>query len=171
MQTCNFASSTSSIWIKILIISMFDLFWVSNFIKIGHVAILRPNVKFHKNRTCCNFETKSVAKYLISGQGPQFQISYIWLTNLTCSEFQILYSIVECISFLRPNFPGMRGLILVLVSNVCYLTVILIFLVVTWWLLLVTWLLLVVNARYWWLLLVTAHYCSFPLLVWAPHFA
>ena len=40
--------------------------------------------------------------------------------------------------FLGPNFPGMRGLILLLVPNVCYLAVILIFLVVTWWLLLVT---------------------------------
>ena len=41
-------------------------------------------------------------------------------------------------SFLGPNSPGMRGLILVLMLNVCYLAVILIFLVVTWWLLLVT---------------------------------
>ena len=41
----------------------------------------------------------------------------------------------------------MRGLILVLMSNVCYLAVILIFLLVTWW-----------------LLLVTARYCSFLLL-------
>ena len=31
--------------------------------------------------------------------------------------------------------------------NVCYLAVILIFLVITWWLLLFTWLLLVVTAR------------------------
>ena len=60
----------------------------------------------------------------------------------------------------------MRGLILVWMSNVCYLAVILIVLVVTWRLLLVTWWLLVVTARYWWLLLVIARYCSFPLLVW-----
>ena len=65
-----------------------------------------------------------------------------------------------------PNFSGMRGLILVLMSNVCFLAVILIILVVTWWLLLVTWWLLVATACYWWLLLVTTRYCSFPLLVW-----
>ena len=44
---------------------------------------------------------------------------------------------LEYVSFLVPNFPGMRGLILVLMLNVCYLAVILIFVVVTW-LLLVT---------------------------------
>ena len=60
------------------------------------------------------------------------------------------------ISFLGPNFPGVRGLVLVLMSNVCYLVVLLIILVVTWWLLLVTWC----------LLLVTARYCLFPLLIW-----
>ena len=60
----------------------------------------------------------------------------------------------------------MRGLILVLMSNVCYLFVILIFLVVT-----VGY--LVVAARYCFLLggycsllLVTARYCLFSLLVW-----
>ena len=100
---------------------MFDLFWVPNFIKIGHIAILRTNLP----------------KFLISGHNPQFQISHLWLTNLTWSDCQISKH-RECISFLGPNFPGMSGLILVLVSNVCYLAVILIFLVGTWWLLLVT---------------------------------
>ena len=47
-------------------------------------------------------------------------------------------------------------------SNVCYLAVILIFLVVNWWLLLITALYLVATARNWRLLLVTACYCSFP---------
>ena len=68
----------------------------------------------------------------------------------------------------------MRGLILfsinqgVLMSNVCYLAVILIFLVVTWWLLLITyWLLLVTG----WLLMVSTRYhllllVLFPVLVW-----
>ena len=65
--------SRSSIPIDIFIISMFDLLWEPNFIKIRHIAILRPNMP----------------KYLISGQDPQFQISYLWLTNLTCSECQI----------------------------------------------------------------------------------
>ena len=54
---------------------------------------------------------------------------------------------------MEPNCPGMRRLILVLMSNVCYLTVISIFMV-TWWLLLVTKWLLVVTARYGLLLLV-----------------
>ena len=52
----------------------------------------------------------------------------------------------------------MRRLILVLMLNLCYLAVIMIFLVVTWWLLLVgaNARYLVVNARYLWLPLVTA---------------
>ena len=90
---------------------------------------------------------------------------------------------LEYISFFRPNFPGMKGLIRVSMSNVCYLAKILIFfdflggyLVVTARYLLVIagdCLLpggyLVVTACY---LLVTAGYCllpggycSFPLLV------
>ena len=55
----------------------------------------------------------------------------------------------------------MRELILVLMSNACYLVVILIFLVVTWWLRVVTWWLLLVNARY---LMVTGGYCSLPVV-------
>ena len=49
----------------------------------------------------------------------------------------------EYISFLGPIFPGMRGLILILMSNVCYLDVI--------------WIFFLVAARY---LMVTACYCS-----------
>ena len=55
----------------------------------------------------------------------------------------------------------MREMILVLMSNVCYLAITFIFLVVTWWLLLVTqWLLLVT----WCLLVVTARQRSILLL-------
>ena len=50
----------------------------------------------------------------------------------------------------------MRALILVLMSNVCYVAVISIFLVVT-----ANY--LVATAHYWWLLLVTARYYSFSL--------
>ena len=53
---------------------MLKLFWVPNFIEIGHIAILRPNLP----------------KFLISSQDRQFQISYLWLTNLTSSDCQIL---------------------------------------------------------------------------------
>ena len=68
-------------------------------------------------------------------------ISYLWLTDVTCSECQIS----QHISFLGPNFPGVRGLILALMSNMCYFAAILIFLLVT--------------ARY---LVVAARYCSLP---------
>ena len=108
-----------------------------NFIKIGLVAILRPNLP----------------KSLISGQDPQFQPSYLRLTNLTCSDCQISLH-WEYISFLGPNFPGMRGLILVLMSNVCYLVVISVFMVVTARYLVITALYLVVTARYHSILLV-----------------
>ena len=56
---------------------MFDLFWLPNFIKIMHISILRPNLP----------------KLLISGQDPQFQISYLWLTNLACSWSAKFHSI------------------------------------------------------------------------------
>ena len=70
----------------------------------------------------------------------------LWLMNVNCSECQISQH-WEYISFLGPNFPGMRGLILVLMSNVYYFAAILVFLVVT--------------ARY---LAVTARYCSLPVV-------
>ena len=76
--------------------------------------------------------------------------------------WRLVHGLVMPNSFLGPNFPRMRGLILVLMSNVYYLAVILTFLGGY----------LVVTARYcsllgvdWWLLLVGARYCSFPLLV------
>ena len=122
---------------------MFDLLWVPNFLKIRHFAILRPNL----------------FKFLISSQNPQFQISYLWLTNLTCSNCQISWHW----EYMGPHFPRMRGLILVLMLNMYYLAVavILIFLVVTWWLLSVTYWLLLVAARY---LVVTGGYRSLPLV-------
>ena len=83
-------------------------------------------------------------------------ISYLWLINLTYSECEISEH-WGYISYLRPNLPGMRGLILVLMSNVCYLAIILIFLVVPWWLLLVNCWLLLVTARY---LVFIGGYCS-----------
>ena len=70
LQICNFGSRPS-ILINILIISMLDLFWVPIFIKIRYITILRPNLP----------------KFLISGQIPQFQIPYLWLTS-----FDLLWS-------------------------------------------------------------------------------
>ena len=58
----------------------------------------------------------------------------------------------------------MRGLILVLMSNLRYLAVTLIFLVITWWLLLLTQELLRLLLVTWWLLLVTGGYCSLPFV-------
>ena len=78
---------------------------------------------------------------------------------MTCWGCQVLFH-WEYICFLGTHFPGMKGLILVLMLNVCYLAIILIFLVVTWWLLLITW----------WLLLVTGSYCLWPLVAASSHF-
>ena len=50
-----------------------NLLWVPNFVKIGHIAILKPNLP----------------KFLVSGQEWQFQISYLRLTNLICADCQI----------------------------------------------------------------------------------
>ena len=73
LQISNFRSS-SSIPINAFIISMFELFWLPNFIKIRHITILRSNLP----------------KLLISGQDPQSRISNLLLMNLmTCSECQI----------------------------------------------------------------------------------
>ena len=84
-------------------------------------------------------------------------------------KFQSIGNILQhFIAFLGPDFPGMRGLILALMSNVCYLAVIMIFLVVTARYLVVTAHYLVVTARYWWLLLVTGGYC---LLLLIPTFS
>ena len=117
-------------------ISMFDLHKVPNFIKVG---------------THCNFETKS-AQFRVKILN--FQMSYLKLTNLTCSESQILQH-WEYILFLGHNFPGMMRLILVLMSNACCLALVffLFFFVVTWQ-----------------LLLVTRGYCSLPLVTARSHF-
>ena len=78
----------------------------------------------------------------------------------------------------------LRRLILVLMSNVCYLAEILIYVVVTVRYLVITSVycsllvvvtsgycpLLVVTACYWWLLLVTSGYCSLPLVTARSHF-
>ena len=73
LQISNFRSS-SSIPMNAFIISMFELLWLPNFIKIRHIKILRSNLP----------------KLLISGQDPQSRISNLLLMNLmTCSECQI----------------------------------------------------------------------------------
>ena len=71
-QIFNFGSR-SSIPVNIFIITLFDLFWVPNFIKINYIAILRPNLPY----------------YLILSRDLEFQIPYLLVVNLTCFECQI----------------------------------------------------------------------------------
>ena len=119
-----------------------------------HIAVFRPNLP----------------KFLILGQDPQFQISCLGLTNLTCFECQISQH-WQYISFLGPNLPGMRGLILVLMSRVCYLALILIFFrgysVITACYLVITACYLMATGSYCSLLVVTARYrsLSFNLVI------
>ena len=125
---------------------MFDLFWLSNFIKIRHIAILRPNLSKLSRSDISNII------FMIN------ELDLLWVPNFIAMRF---------ISFLGPNFPGMRRFIFVSMSNVRCLAEILIFLVVTARSLVV----ILVTAHlltdyYWWFLLVTTRYCLFPLLVW-----
>ena len=118
---------------------MFDLFWVPNLIKIGHIAILRPTdilTILRQPGGVFIIESRSgIANIIFMING----LDLCWVPNLIALEY---------ISFLGPNFSGIRGLIVALMSNVCYLNVILIFLIVTWWLLVVYCSLLVVTACY-----------------------
>ena len=62
---------------------MFDLLWVPNFVKIGHIAILRPNLP----------------QFLISGQDPQFQniifmfneLDLLWLANFIALRIYLIF--------------------------------------------------------------------------------
>ena len=81
--------------------------------------------------------------------------------NLTCPKCQISYH-WENILFLGPNFPGMRGLILVLMSNVCYLAVIFILVIACY--LVVTAGYCSLRVGYWWLQLVTGGYSLLPVV-------
>ena len=73
---------------------MFSLFRLPDFIKIRHIAILRPNL------SKCNFGSRSAISNIM------FMINKLDL--LSVPNFVAL----GYISFLRPNFPGMKGLIL-----------------------------------------------------------
>ena len=81
----------------IFIISMFDLVL---FIKIWHIAILRPHLP----------------EFLISGE---FQISYLWLTNLTRFSWNEGIDTcfnVECV-LLGRNFDFLGGYLVVTTRN------------------------------------------------------
>ena len=90
--------------------------------------------------TCIKFQTsyklehivisrQNVPRILISSQDPQFsnifktdELDLLWVQN---------FIVLGTYLFLGPDFPGMRGLMLALKSNMCYLAVIFNFLVVT----------------------------------------
>ena len=117
---------------------MFDLFWVPNFIKIGHIAILKPNLL---NKVFNFGSAISNIIFMIN------ELDLLWLPNFivlgVCFIFGTKFSLNEGIDayfngeyvLLGRNFDFLGG---------C----------------------LVVTACCWWLLLVTARCYSFPLLVW-----
>ena len=107
--------------------------------------------------TCIKFQTsyklehivisrQNVPRILISSQDPQFsnifktdELDLLWVQN---------FIVLGTYLFLGPDFPGMRGLMLALKSNMCYL---------------------VCNFQlFWWLLVVTARY---RLLLPVPTFS
>ena len=94
------------------------------------------SAKFHQNWAHWNFESKSAQVFNFRSRSAISNIVFmingldlLWVPNFIAWKY---------ISYLGPNFPGTKGLILVLMSNVCYLPVILIFMGLTWLLLLVT---------------------------------
>ena len=123
------------------------LFKVISFNQYIHDQYVRCvlSCKFHKNQVHCNFETKS-AQVFDFGSRPtlsnmEFMINKLDLLNVP-------YFIALGIYFIfSTKFFWDEVVILVSMSNVCYLAVVLVFLVISWWLLFVT------NCQ-----------CSFPLL-------
>ena len=132
---------------------MFNLFWVPNFIKIWHIAILIPNLpKFF------NFGSRSAISSIIFMIN---ELDLLWLPNFIALGIYFIFVTkfswneridtcfnVECV-LLGRNFDFLGG-----------------YLVVTARYLVVTGGYCSLLGGYWWLLLVTARYCSFPLLVW-----
>ena len=130
---------------------MFDLFWVPNYIKFGNIAI--HNVQLH-----CTL-------FLIPGHDPQFQISYLWLRNLTSSDCLIIfllwhqnflewgnwyffkYLLLGCNVDFRGGYLAVTAHYLVVTAGYCLL-----------------------PRGYWWLLLITGGYCSLPLITARSHF-
>ena len=150
---------------------MFDLFWLPNFIKIRHLAILRPNLPKLSGSIIWNII------FMIN------ELDLLSVPNFTALGIFFFFMCV-CVWGGRGGGGRMRRLILVLMSNVCYLAEILIYVVVTVRYLVITSVycsllvvvtsgycpLLVVTACYWWLLLVTSGYCSLPLVTARSHF-
>ena len=134
----NFANfgSKSSIPINIFIISMFDLIWVPNFIKIRNIAILRPNLpevfNFGSRFAISNIIFMINKLYLLCV--PTFialERYFIFGTKFSFNERTDTYFNIECV-LLGCNFDFLGGY-------------------------------LVIPARY---QVVTGGYCSFLFLVW-----
>ena len=129
---------------------MFSLFWLPDFIKIRHIAILRPNLSKY------NFGSRSAISNIIFMIN---KLDLLWVLNFIGLEIYFIFGTrfpwnegidtcfnVECV--LRDRFSWcLLGSYCSLSSCYC-------------WLLLVTW----------WLLLVTGGYCSLPLITPRSHF-
>ena len=138
-QICNFESK-SSIPVKMFIINMFDLF-----IKIEHIAILRPNLlKFLISRQHRRSTFRSSIILTINELSLHWlpnlialAIYFIFVTNFSWNEGIYTCFSIECM-LLGHNFYFLVGSLLV---TACYLVVTAHYcslLVSCWWLLLVT---------------------------------
>ena len=132
---------------------MFDLLWVPNFIKIGanftfetnsNQCISNYQVRFvlsaniHKNRAHCSFETKSTRAFYL---GSKCAISNIILMINKLDDLPWLpdsIALGDIFHFWDHIFLEWGDWYLSNNAEVCYLAVILVFLVDTWLLLLVT---------------------------------
>ena len=116
---------------------MFSLFWVANFIKIRHIAILRPNLSKY------NFGSRSAISNIIFVIN---KLDLLWVPNFIALEIFFIFGTkfpwnekiytcfsVECVSFGR-NLDFLGGYCLLSSGY--------------WWLLFVTWWLLLVTARF-----------------------
>ena len=120
MQICYFGSR-SLILINIFKISMFSLFWVP----------------FYRNMAHCNLETKSTQVFNFRSRSSIsnivlmiHELDLLWLSNFIALR---IYFIFRAKSSWNEVIDTCW-----IMSNECYLTVILIFFVVTWWSLVVT---------------------------------
>ena len=95
-----------------------------NFEKWLHYFLMAPKVFQNNYSVECWWTAASEGHIFIN------ELDLLWVPNFIALWVYIF--------FLGPIHLGMRELILALMSIVCYLAIILLFLVITWWLLLVT---------------------------------
>ena len=126
------------------------------------------NAKFHKNRAHWNIETKSAQVFNFGSKSAISNIIFmtnkldlLWLTNFIA--LGIYFSS-------GTKFSWNEGIDTCFNVDVCYFTVILIFLVISACYLVVTACYCSLLGGYWWLLLVTGGYYSLPLVTARSHF-